>query len=149
MWWNRPHPTVREPTNDPEDGEGKMPLRQQETICGLRRKVFFFVILGGVFIAVVAIAIGVGAGIAFNKGSSYVVSPIFPIESLPVRERTEIDSVLENPRRESSTPHPKYRAPTPATPSCAPTTTTTASAATSTTPSRPAPPTSIPGTRPR
>ena len=53
-----------------------MPIGRQETICGLRRKVFFFVILGGIFIAVAAIAIGVGAGIAFNKSPSYVAPQI-------------------------------------------------------------------------
>lgn len=73
MWWNRSRSTAQEPTKDPEDSEGKMPAGRQETICGLRRKVFFFVILGGVLIAVAAIAIGIGAGIAFNKDPSYVV----------------------------------------------------------------------------
>lgn len=70
MWWNRSRSTAQEPIKDLEDSEGKMPAGRQETICGLRRKVFFFVILGGVFIAIAAIAIGVGAGIAFNRNPS-------------------------------------------------------------------------------
>lgn len=43
---------------------------RQDTICGLRRKVFFVVILSGVLVAVAAIAIGVGAGVAFSKSRS-------------------------------------------------------------------------------
>lgn len=90
MWWNRSR-SAPEVTNDKhasgsEDGDaengyspsgrGKMPSANQATICGIRKKVFFFVILGGVLIAVAAVAIGVGAGIAFNKSQSYVLPNI-------------------------------------------------------------------------
>jgi hypothetical protein len=40
---------------------------EQETICGVRKKIFYFVLGIGVLIAVTAIAAGVGAGIAFGK----------------------------------------------------------------------------------
>lgn len=57
-----------------ENGYGpadeKMAGGRQDTICGLRRKVFFIVILSGVLVAVAAIAIGIGAGVAFSKSRS-------------------------------------------------------------------------------
>ncbi|SPO02758.1 uncharacterized protein DNG_05433 [Cephalotrichum gorgonifer] len=49
-------------------GGNKTSARRQ-TICGMRRKVFFVVIFGGILIAVAAVAIGVGAGVAFQKAS--------------------------------------------------------------------------------
>jgi len=41
--------------------------RRRPNICGIRRKIFFIIIGGGVLIAVAAVAIGVGAGLAFGR----------------------------------------------------------------------------------
>jgi hypothetical protein len=50
----------------PLDSENKMPGRRR-TICGFRRKVFFTIIGGGLLIVAGAVAIGVGAGLAFGR----------------------------------------------------------------------------------
>ena len=87
----RSEPTNPQPTNAPDDGDaenGKMPTGRHDTICGLRRKVLLFVILGGVLITVTAIAVGVGAGIAFNETPECVfLPPLFnTIDSFSKRE---------------------------------------------------------------
>jgi len=48
-------------------GRGTTRTAKREMICGIRRKVFFMIIFGGMLVAVAAVAIGVGAGIAFGR----------------------------------------------------------------------------------
>jgi hypothetical protein len=72
QWPSRRRDDAR-PQTDSETGynlstssDNKAP-RRRPTICGFRRKIFFIIIGGGIFIAVAAVAIGVGAGLAFGR----------------------------------------------------------------------------------
>lgn len=105
MWWSASRPATHEPTNDPDDPDaenGKMPLWRPNTICGLRKKVFFFIILGGILITVAAIAVGIGAGISLSKSPSYVTA-LPSVASFPgptARDRNANEHP-ENPRKGS------------------------------------------------
>lgn len=65
--------TAFAPQDDEENGSynlsntNKTERTKRETICGIRRKVFFLIIIGGALVAIAAVAIGIGAGIAFSK----------------------------------------------------------------------------------
>ncbi|CAI4219823.1 unnamed protein product [Parascedosporium putredinis] len=77
--WPDPPPDVNAqstafaPQDDEENGSynlsntNKTERTKRETICGIRRKVFFLIIIGGALVAIAAVAIGIGAGIAFSK----------------------------------------------------------------------------------
>ena len=75
--WPAPPPNLnpQHPTTPDDEESGAYNLSsankaagtKRETICGIKRKVFFLIISGGVLVAVAAVAIGVGAGIAFSK----------------------------------------------------------------------------------
>lgn len=64
------NPFVAGPSLPPLPGEGLDGRRKREMICGVKRQSFWIILATGIFLAVIAIAAGVGVGVSLGNKNS-------------------------------------------------------------------------------